>query len=84
LHVVLFGALQGRFQYNHGLFQGFDAIASDIFTKVLKQPVLHLEPLYYRADAHPVRDDDCLHYCIPGPLDLAAILLHHMLVIGKL
>jgi GDSL/SGNH-like Acyl-Esterase family found in Pmr5 and Cas1p len=82
--MVLLTTLQGPMQYNYADFQSFDAIASDIFKNELQQPVLHLEPLYYRADAHPVRDNDCLHYCIPGPLDLAAQLLHHMLVVGEI
>ena len=30
--------------------------------------VLDLEPLHYRQDAH-VAEDDCLHLCIPGPLN---------------
>jgi hypothetical protein len=84
LHDTLLGTLQGKSQYNHGDFRSFDATASRVFTSELQQPVLHLEPLYYRADAHPVRGNDCLHYCIPGPLDIAAVLLHHMLVSGEL
>jgi hypothetical protein len=42
-----------------------------------------MEPLYYRADAHS-GNGDCLHYCMPGPLDLAAMLLHHMFITGEL
>jgi hypothetical protein len=85
LFMLTICTLQGRYLYNHGLFQEFDSLASRTFTNQLQQPVLHLEPLYYRADAHPgFGSNDCLHYCIPGPLDLAAALLHHMLVTGEL
>ena len=50
--------------------------------------VLDMSPLAYRGDAHPslntlllhkAADRDCLHYCIPGPLNLFSILLYNML-----
>jgi hypothetical protein len=74
---------QGESVYNYAKFPEYDYSASAVFANDLQQPVLHLEPLYYRADAHS-GNGDCLHYCLPGPLDVAAILLHHMLVIGEL
>lgn len=37
------------------------------------------KPLESRADAHPTGHDDCLHYCLPGPLDLFSQLLLHKL-----
>ena len=40
---------------------------------------LDLSPLYMRSDSHPSAGDtgkpDCLHFCLPGPLDLFPILL---------
>lgn len=68
----------GQQEYNHGIFGDFDNMAAALFLDKIKAPLLNLDPLFYRADAHP--GDDCLHLCIPGPLDLAGILLHHMLV----
>ena len=37
--------------------------------------ILDMSPLYYRPDAHPSSADDCLHFCLPGPvlLDLYSI-----------
>ena len=48
--------------------------------------VLDTRPLLLRADRHVGANQvdspmaDCLHYCLPGPPDLATVLLHHMLV----
>jgi hypothetical protein len=42
-----------------------------------------LAPLYLRPDAHP-GGNDCLHMCVPGPLDLFSILLLAMLRNGDL
>ena len=39
-----------------------------------------MSPLYYRQDAH----SDCLHYCMPGPVDLYGRLLLQMLYTGEL
>jgi hypothetical protein len=36
---------------------------------------LDMSPLYLRPDAH----GDCLHFCLPGPLDLLSILLLNQL-----
>jgi hypothetical protein len=40
--------------------------------------VVDMSPLYLRPDAHP-GNEDCLHYCMPGPLDLFSVLLLQML-----
>jgi hypothetical protein len=45
--------------------------------------ILDMSPLYYRADAH-TGGGDCLHFCMPGPVDLFAILLFQMLYNGEL
>ena len=45
-------------------------------------------PLYLRPDSHPGKNSwsdarfggDCLHLCIPGPLDIFSILLLHYLI----
>lgn len=40
--------------------------------------VVDLSPLYTRHDAHPGQGD-CLHFCLPGPIDLIGPLLMQML-----
>jgi hypothetical protein len=45
--------------------------------------ILDMSPLYFRADAH-TGGGDCLHFCMPGPVDLFAILLLQMLNNGEL
>jgi hypothetical protein len=42
--------------------------------------LLDVSPLYLRPDAHPHFINDCLHFCMPGPLDLIAVLLLNMLM----
>ena len=45
--------------------------------------LLDMSPLYYRPDAH-VGGFDCLHFCMPGPVDLFSILLLQMLYNGEI
>ena len=55
--------------FNWGEFLARDAVAKAFFARQGAQfRVLDLEPLHYRQDAH-VAEDDCLHLCIPGPLN---------------
>jgi hypothetical protein len=48
--------------------------------------VIDVQMLYYRTDAHPSSFNrqrvakDCLHYCMPGPLDVIPRLIHHAIV----
>ncbi|KAJ1439328.1 hypothetical protein B484DRAFT_391847 [Ochromonadaceae sp. CCMP2298] len=46
--------------------------------------IIDMRPLMKRPDAHayPITQD-CMHYCIPGPLDLFANLLLHALSLGE-
>ena len=52
--------------------------------------ILDMAPLYMRGDAHVGfakafrGDPDCLHYCIPGPVDLFPVLLQQMLYMGEI
>lgn len=42
--------------------------------------VLDMYPLYLRADAHILGSkNDCMHYCVPGPLNIFSIILLQML-----
>jgi hypothetical protein len=44
----------------------------------LGMKILDMSPLYSRSDSHP-QNGDCLHYCLPGPIDIFANLLFQML-----
>jgi hypothetical protein len=64
--------------YNHGLFYEWDMYA----LSVLPQHGIHvidMRMLYYRSDAHRPFANDCLHFCVPGPLDVIAPLFSQLL-----
>lgn len=75
---------ESTFQWD--LLDQFDAIARNITAKHHFE-IIDMYPLKLRADAHPARmawdvakkGGDCLHFCMPGPLDLFSTLMHHML-----
>lgn len=46
----------------------------------LNMTLIEMAPLYLRPDGY----SDCLHMCLPGPLDLFSILLLTMLRTGEL
>ena len=58
----------------------------------LLSPIRYIDmsPLYARVDAHPTSrtrstissGHDCLHYCLPGPVDFFAVQLMHLLAHG--
>lgn len=68
--------------YNYNLFEEWDAV-SRTNAKSLNMPILDMAPLYFRPDAHPAsvvpQSPDCLHYCVPGPLDIVGPILITML-----
>ncbi|CAN0493741.1 unnamed protein product, partial [Ectocarpus sp. 8 AP-2014] len=39
-------------------------------------------PTLLRPDSH-IGNNDCLHYCIPGPADHWALLLYNILLVAK-
>jgi len=59
--------------YHYSLFPHWDNLARN-FTHNLGMRYIDLSPLYTRSDAHP-GSGDCLHFCMPGPIDLIAQLL---------
>jgi hypothetical protein len=64
--------------YNHGEFYERDVYAMT----VLPQHGIHIidmRMLYYRSDAHRSHRHDCLHFCVPGPLDVIAPLFSQLL-----
>ena len=76
--------------FRYSLFPYWDFLSVNK-AKKMNFSILDMSPLYYRADAHPavlkgshkLRDGslqvDCLHNCLPGPMDMSAHLLHQML-----
>ena len=66
-----------EFQWN--LHPAFDELAKN-YSKILNLTgVIDMSPLYQRADAHW----DCLHYCMPGPINIFSNILLNMLVTGE-
>lgn len=61
--------------YQWYLFPHQDTFAKHYVRSELGMKVIDMSPLYYRQDAH----SDCLHYCMPGPVDLFSVLLLNML-----
>lgn len=61
-------------KYHWLLFPMMDSLAKIEATR-LGMKVIDMSPLYYRQDAH----SDCLHFCLPGPLDLFSVLMMNML-----
>ena len=68
--------------HNYNQYLERDEIAKTRFREEAKVPVIDLEMLYRRTDGHPGSksgaSDDCLHLCMPGPLDIFPTLLHHV------
>mmetsp|Transcript_70616 Transcript_70616/g.117262 ORF Transcript_70616/g.117262 Transcript_70616/m.117262 type:complete len:331 (-) Transcript_70616:407-1399(-) len=68
-------------------FQWGEFIARDTYSRAYfsrrslasKFKLLDLEPLHYRVDAH-VSSEDCLHLCIPGPLEIVPRLLLQVMI----
>ena len=60
--------------YSWNMQPAFDNFARKR-ARVMSMPMIEMTPLYLRPDMH----SDCLHACLPGPLDLFAILLQNML-----
>lgn len=78
-------------KFHWELFPQFDAIARQYFPSI-GVGIIDMSPLYLRPDAHvgklgtyhrfEMKNDfktDCLHYCVPGPLDIFATLLYQTL-----
>lgn len=73
------------------LFRKFDELTRNR-SAVLGWEFLDVSPLYYRPDGHVLRGRwvggrrkpvDCLHSCMPGPLNLfSKLLLHHLTLLS--
>jgi len=73
-----------HFRWNYNRFRDRDLM---LLSKLQERglPYLDMRPLYSRSDGHvssnlaPNRQTDCLHMCIPGPLDIIARLFDRFL-----
>lgn len=63
-----------RFPYQNSIWH--DYIAKHQPGKVF----MNIMPMVSkRPDQHPINEDDCLHYCLPGPTDTWVVLTHSVL-----
>jgi hypothetical protein len=46
--------------------------------------VMDMSPLKLRPDSHARSIHDCLHYCMPGALNLFSVLMYNLLLTGQL
>jgi len=71
-------------QYHWERFPAWDAMAVNANITYRNYPVglLDMGALYYRPDAHP--GGDCLHSCLPGPIDIVGRILLQMLENGEI
>ena len=67
-------------RYLHPLFDDIGMI----FSRSMGLPIIDMRPMYYRVDAHPWNTSDCLHYCMPQPVDLFSRVLLNMMVTGEI
>lgn len=76
------GVWTGLDPYFWHMHPEFDSMARE-WAAARSFPILDMSPLYLRPDSHSGKYDstntDCLHYCLPGPLDLFARVLLQML-----
>eukprot|EP01038_Epipyxis_sp_PR26KG_P008284 gene8284-11214_t len=81
-----------RMKYNWQFFQDYDRDAAGILARSNdKMRLLDVSPVYLRAEAHKANfteggenKTDCLHYKIPGPLDLTARIMYNMMITGEM
>jgi GDSL/SGNH-like Acyl-Esterase family found in Pmr5 and Cas1p len=74
-HYLQYNQTIDEFDWND--FSRWDYQSMD-WARKLNMKILDMTPLYYRIDSHPV-NGDCLHYCLPGPIDLFSDLMLQML-----
>lgn len=45
--------------------------------------IIRMDPLFTRSDSHPHNLDDCLHYSLPGPINIFSRLFYHLIKFGE-
>lgn len=65
--------------YNYREYYDRDMFALQ-YLHEFSMPILDLRMLYNRPDAHIEPGKDCLHMCIPGPLDVVTDLFQQLLI----
>ena len=83
------------YYYPNGQFMKKDEMIRS-FAESHGHTIVDMTPLYYRPDAHPYYHEwsertgrmetlsDCLHYCMPGPMDILANLLYNRLKLKEI
>ncbi|ORY81280.1 GDSL/SGNH-like acyl-esterase family found in Pmr5 and Cas1p-domain-containing protein [Leucosporidium creatinivorum] len=66
--------------YNWQGFTLFNNVWRDILAKHPKHILLDVGATSLRGDGHRNPDVDCLHYCLPGPVDTWNTLLYHIIM----
>jgi len=69
---------RGMKRYNWDFNPFYDSCSRD-YCEMLNVTYIDMSPLYFRPDAHPAQGNDCLHYCLPGPLDIFPQILLNLL-----
>jgi len=71
---------QSKDKYGWRMFQDFDEMAINA-SSTFNYSIIDVSPLRLRPDGHNsvYWHDDCLHYCIPGPLDIFSTVFLHTL-----
>jgi len=68
--------------YNWRSFASLNHVINDAFEQLLQGRYLLLNVSMFesRGDGHDLTNGDCLHYCVPGPINEWNRLLYHLLV----
>jgi hypothetical protein len=61
-------------EYEWHIHQEFDRVSKE-YARNMSMKIIDMSPLYLRIDAH----GDCLHYCLPGPINIFSNILLNML-----
>mmetsp|Transcript_10371 Transcript_10371/g.14286 ORF Transcript_10371/g.14286 Transcript_10371/m.14286 type:complete len:336 (-) Transcript_10371:8-1015(-) len=77
----------GLDRYSWRNFVGFDRMSKDL-AAIHNFGILDVSMLRLRPDAHKANriagHEDCLHWCLPGPLDIFPTLLYNKLSMGEI
>ncbi|ORY81281.1 GDSL/SGNH-like acyl-esterase family found in Pmr5 and Cas1p-domain-containing protein [Leucosporidium creatinivorum] len=66
--------------YNWQAFEHYNKIWKDLLEQHPRHQFLDVSATSLRGDGHRLPDTDCLHYCLPGPVDTWNTLLYHIIM----